>query len=160
MALLPTASTLDDLGGVISDYDEIVDPTKDLPASADTESRANVAAMSRVVERLWFIWSNDGTVVTLVSLDSVVGSAMANNPTTNKQNTGHWRFTFPAVVVDALGNEQAWNFKRATGSALHSEPIHVQCKIVSPHIVDVYMWALPAATASDVTGVQFYVEVG
>jgi len=160
MALLPTASTLDDLGGIIRDYDAVVDPSTDLPASADTEARANVAAMSRVVRRLWFVWSNDGSLVTMVSFDSVAGNSMINYPTPAKQNTGHWRFTFPAVVVDALGNEQAWNFKRATGSALHSEPIHVQCKIVSPHIVDVYMWALPAATASDVTGVQFYVEVG
>ena len=159
MSTLPTASTYESLGGQIIDYDEIVDPTTDLPASADCETRANVAAMSRMTKRVWFTWTNNGSVGTIVLFDSVVGNSAGNYPTINKQNTGHWRFTFPALVVDLLGNETAWSFKTASGQVLHNEPIHVQCKVIAPNTIDVYMWTLPSAAANDVGGVSINVEV-
>lgn len=159
MSLLPTTSTLDSLGGTVVDYDQIVDPTTDLPAYADTESRANVSAMTRTIGRVWFDWTNDGSIATIAAFDSVVGNSALNYPEYAKQNTGHWRFTFPAAITDALGGEQAWNFKHAKGSASHNEPIHVQCKVVTPNVIDVYMWVLPAATANDCAAVRMHVEV-
>ncbi len=159
MSVLPDASTYESLGDTIVDYDNIVDPTTDLPAIADCESRANVASMTRTVGRVWFTWTNDGSVGTIVTFDSVVGNSAANYPTINKVDTGQWRFTFPATAVDALGTSRAWSFKYGKGSAQHNEPIHVQCKVVTPNVIDVYMWALPAATANDVGGVALCVEV-
>lgn len=159
MSLLPNASTYESLGGTIVDYSEIVDPTTDLPAVADCETRANVAAMTRMTKRVWFTWTNNGSVGTLVSFDSVVGNSATNYPTINKQATGRWRFTFPAAIVDAFGNAGAWTFKLANGSAQHNEPIHVQGTVVTPNEIDIYMWNLPAATANDVAGVLLSVEV-
>lgn len=159
MSILPASSTFDSLGGTIADYSEIVDPTTDLPSSADNESRANVAAMSRTVGRVWFDWTNDGSIATIAAFDSVVGNSSTNHPVYAKQDTGHWRFTFPASVTDTMGNSQAWNFKSAKGSASHNEPIHVQCKVVTPNVIDVFMWLLPAATANDVSAVSIHIEV-
>lgn len=159
MSLLPASSTYDSLGGTIADYSEIVDPTTDLPAVADNETRANVASMTRTANRAWFTWTNDGSVGTIVSFDSVVGNSAGNYPTINKQATGHWKFTFPASVVDAFGNAGAWSFKTANGSAQHNEPIHVQGKVVTPNEIDIYMWTIPAGTANDVGGVLLSVEV-
>lgn len=159
MSVLPDSSTYESLGGTIVDYDEVVDPNTDLPAAADCESRANVASMTRTAKRVWFTWTNDGSVGTIVTFDSVVGNSATNYPTINKQATGQWRFTFPATAVNALGETAAWSFKHGNGSAQHNEPIHVQVKVITPNEFDVYMWALPAATANDVGGVTLCVEV-
>lgn len=159
MSVLPDSSTYESLGGTIADYDEVVDPTTDLPALADNETRANVAGMSRVTKRVWFTWTNNGSVGTLVTFDSVVGNSATNYPTINKQATGQWRFTFPATAIDAIGTSRSWSFKHGNGSAQHNEPIHVQVKVLTPNEFDVYMWNLPAATANDVGGVLLCIEV-
>lgn len=159
MGVLPASSSYESLGGTIADYDAVVDPTVDLPAVADSESRANVAAMTRTTRRVSFVFTNNGTVATVALFDSVVGNALGAQPTPNKQATGHWRFTFSASVTDLKGGTQAWNFRTGHGSAQHNEPIHVQVKVVAPNIVDVYMWNLPAATANDVGGVPILVEL-
>lgn len=115
MSVLPDASTYESLGGAIVDYDAIVDPTTDLPASADCEARANVAAMTRTVGRVWFNWSNDGTDGSIVSFDSVIGNSAVNYPTIAKITTGQWHFTFPANAVDVTGVTRAWSFKTRKG---------------------------------------------
>ena len=157
--MLPNSISYEQLAGPLNDYSEVVDPTTDLPAVASNTQRAAVAAMSRMSERIFVVWTNNGTDATIVDFDSVVGNAVEYRPTITKQGTGHWRMTFPAFVTDMLGDQRAWNFRHGDGCALHNEPIHVQVKKVAPNIVDVYMWILPAATANDVGGVQIMTRV-
>jgi hypothetical protein len=159
MSVLPASSSYESLGGTIADYDGVVDPTTDLPADADSESRANVAAMTRTARRVSFVFTNDGTTATVTLFDSVAGNAIAVQPGKGKQATGWWRFTFPASVTDLKGGTQAWSFRTGHGSAQHNEPVHVQVRIAAPNIVDVYMWAIPSGAASDVAGVPILVEV-
>ena len=157
--MLPDSISYEQLAGSLNDYSDVVDPTTDLPSIASNTTRAGVAAMSRLIERAYVVWTNDGTDATIVDFDSVVGNAPENRPTFTKQGTGHWRLTFPAFVNDLLGDQRAWNFRYGDGSAQHNEPIHVQVKKIAPNVVDVYMWLLPAATANDVGGVQIMTRV-
>lgn len=157
--MLPDSISYEQLAGSLNDYSDVVDPTTDLPSIASNTTRAGVAAMSRMSERVFVMWTNDGTDATIVDFDSVVGNAVEYRPTITKQGTGHWRFSFSAFVTDLLGDQRAWNFRYGNGNVFHNEPIHVQVKKVAPNIVDVYMWALPSATANDVGGVQIAVWV-
>jgi len=156
---LPDIDSFASLAGKLNDYSDVVDPTVDLPADAGNTTRANVAGMTRMLERVFVIWSNDGTDGTVAVFDSVIGNDAALYPVITKIGTGHWRMTWTPGVIDMLGRETAWSFRHALGEALHSEPIKVQCVKTQPNAIDVYMWVLPAATANDVAGVSLLVRV-
>lgn len=157
--MLPDSISYEQLAGPLNDYSDVVDPTTDLPAIASNTTRAGVAAMSRMSERLFVVWTNDGTTATIVDFDSVVGNAAEYRPTITKQNTGHWRLTFSAFVNDLLGEQRAWNFRYGDGSALHTSPLHVQCKKIAPNIMDVYIWAIPSGTANDGASAEIMTRV-
>jgi len=159
MPTLPSSLSYAELAGPINDYSDVVDPTTDLPAEVSNIERAAVAAMSRMVPRLYVEWSNDGTVGTVLDFDSVVGNSDAYKPTFTKVGTGIWRLTFSAYVTDLMGNSQAWNFRHATSEARSSSPLHLQSIRAAANIIDVYIWSLPTANANDATTLRLCTRV-
>lgn len=151
---LPDKDDFASLAGKLNDYTTVVDPTTDLPSNASNTTRADVSGMTRIIDRVYVKWTNDGTDATVLDFDSVVGNAASLRPTITKIGTGHWRFTWAPSLTNLLGEEVFWNFREGRGHAAHNEPIHVQAKRYSPNVIDVYMWNLPAATANDVGGVE------
>lgn len=151
---LPDSDDYALLAGNLNDYTPVVDPTTDLPDVASNTTRADVAGMSRLIDRAFVKWTNNGTTATIVNFDSVVGNDVSLRPVITKLGTGHWRFTWAPSLTNLLGQEAFWSFRDGHGAAAHNEPIHVQVKRIAPNIMDVYMWALPAATANDVGGVE------
>lgn len=49
---LPNKQSYDNLGGELSDYSPVTDPTTDLSAEASNETRVDVAAMTRTIPRV------------------------------------------------------------------------------------------------------------
>ncbi|MFA5186344.1 MAG: hypothetical protein WC551_07715 [Patescibacteria group bacterium] len=89
-----------------TDFEPIVDPTTELPASVAKTIAADTAAMTHTAVRAWvrFLCATytSGTVAcTVVDHDSVWGSATA--PTVDEVAAGQYTITWPASVTDELG---------------------------------------------------------
>lgn len=160
MPIPPSILSYEELAGEINDYSAVVDPTTDLPANASNMTRAALAAMSRITPKIYLEWTNDGTDALITQFDSVVGNADINRPTITKTGTGQWRLTFSAFVTDFMGVSQPWNFRNAEASALDSLVIlHLQTFLVAPNVIDVFIWELPGAIATDAAGTNLLVRI-
>lgn len=152
---LPDKDDFPSLAGKLNDYTEVVDPTTDLPSLASNITRANVAGMTRTVDRVYVKWTVpelDNTSANVLDFDSVVGNESSLRPTITKVTIGQWRFTWTPSLTNLMGDEAFWNFREGHAHASHSSPIHLQAKRVSPNVIDVYMWSLPSASATDAVG--------
>lgn len=108
---LPNKQSYNNLGGELTDYSPVTNPTTDLSAAASNESRSDVAAMTRTAIRAWVGFTVSGTTISVASsdYDAVYGNANVYKPTGAYVSTGTYDITFPSSVVDARGNTQTVN---------------------------------------------------
>jgi len=157
---LPDIDSFDTLAGPLSDYSEVLDPEKDLPSKASNIARADTAAMTRMIQRIDFTWSNSDPTTTEVSdFDSVVGNSETIYPILERLAVGHWKATFVPAVLDVMGEESAWNFRRGQGDVLSATPGKVQVVITSPNTLEMYLWILPGLTADDLQDLPIRIQV-
>lgn len=134
--MLPEVQSYDGLGGDIIDYAAVVDPETDLPAEASNETRADVAAMTRMIGRAFVSFDNGGEVSIH---DAVWGNSDAVKPVVAVLSAGRYTITWPSSVTDA----------RAT-----SHPVNLRVGL--PSLVDVAYIATAERTAPNVFLVQVY----
>lgn len=160
MPILPGTASFEELGGALTNYTEVVDPTTDLPDIVSNQTRAIVAGLSRLAPRAFLEFTNDGITGTLTpgTFDSVVGNGAANYPSVLRVAEGWYRFVFPATCIDFLGNTQSWSFKRAKGQILTGVPGLTRGVKVDPNTVDLFLFNLSGIEA-DFAGERIEVEV-
>jgi hypothetical protein len=160
MPILPGTASFEELGGSLTNYTEVVDPTTDLPDVASNQARAIVAGLSRLAPRVFLEFTNDGITGTLTpgTFNSVVGNGATNYPGVLRVSEGWYRFVFPATCIDFLGSTQSWNFKRAKCQILTGAPGLTRGVKVEPNVVDIFLYNLSGIEA-DFAGERIEVEV-
>jgi hypothetical protein len=115
---LPDKATFATLGGEISDYSAVEDPTTDLAGAFDSEARADVAAMTRMIPRAMVSYTTDGVTCTVVEHDAVWGSDLPVKPTVvlDLGYGGKSVVTWPTTVTDARGVVRALNLRRGVAN--------------------------------------------
>jgi len=111
---LPDKATFATLGGEIDDYSAVEDPTTDLAGAFSSETRADVAAMTRMIPRAVVSFTTDGATCTVVDHDSVWGADLAVKPTVvlDLGYGGKSVITWPTTVTDARGVVRSLNLRR------------------------------------------------
>ena len=112
---LPNKQSYDNLGGELSDYSPVTDPTTDLSAEASNETRVDVAAMTRTIPRVYCSITCGGTSVTIsnTDYDAVFGVDISYKPSITRVSTGIYELTWPEEIVDARGITQILNLRAA-----------------------------------------------
>jgi hypothetical protein len=115
---LPDKATFATLGGEISDYSAVEDPTTDLAGTFSSETRADVAAMTRMIPRAFVSFTTTGASCTVVDHDAVWGSDLSVKPvvTIDPVYGATYVITWPTTVTDARGVQRALNLRRALGN--------------------------------------------
>ena len=109
---LPDKATFATLGGEITDYSDVEDPTTDLAGAFNSETRADVAAMTRMIPRAFVAFTTNGTTCTVVDHDAVWGGDLAVKPTVAYVSDGLYTVTWPTTITDARGVVRALNLRR------------------------------------------------
>ena len=102
---LPSKNSFANLGGQLVDYSPATDPTTDLPASCDDETRSDVSDMTRTVTKAWFGLSVSGSACSIAGngYDATYGNAGIYKPVPVYSSSGVYTVTLPASIVDNLG---------------------------------------------------------
>ena len=124
MPITPDIATLaNDLGGTLVNYAPIEDPTTDLDAGFDNNSRCMVAMMSHTAPRSWAKFTTAATTGALVlnAHDAMWGSSLGVAPALARSSTGVFTLTYPTTVNDELQppygpNAHTVNFRWGTAS--------------------------------------------
>lgn len=109
---LPDKSTFASIGGEIIDFSAVEDPNTDLAGAFNSEVRADVAAMTRMIPRAYVAFTLSGTTCTVVEHDAVWGNDLAVVPTIVRTGTGAFTVTWPTTVTDARGTVHSLNLRR------------------------------------------------
>lgn len=120
MPNLPDTATLaNDLGGAMVNYEPVVDPTTDLDAGFDNNSRCNVAMMTHTAIRSWATFTTAATTGALVlnAHDALWGNSLGVAPSLARTVAGTFTMTYPASVNDELGVAHTVNFRMGLGQA-------------------------------------------
>lgn len=107
--MLPSINSYQNLGGELVDYAPSIDPTTDLPATCDNDTRSDVSAMTRICNRAFV----NATVTVVNDHDATWGGGIGVLPTILNGSAGTFAITWPATVQDARGNSWALNFRHA-----------------------------------------------
>lgn len=112
---LPNKQSYDNLGGELSDYSPVTDPTTDLSAEASNETRVDVAAMTRTIPRVYcsITCASSAVSISNTDYDAVFGTDIAYKPSIAYISTGIYELTWPEEIVDARGNTQTLNLRAA-----------------------------------------------
>lgn len=148
----PDTDTLATLGGVMQNYAPVEDASTDLDAAFDNKARANVAALTAVSARCYAQFTGHAT--TPVLTEHVAGWPEVVLPTVTKQGTGHYRLTWPATVLDALGASHALNFRGGWSNVQGTTAYHVNVSRQAANVLDVRTFNA-SGTANDAAGVTF-----
>lgn len=143
---LPNSNSYNNLGGELSDYSPVTDPTTDLSAEASNEMRSDVAAMTRTATRAWVSFQVSGTSIVVDSsdYDAVYGNANLYKPTGSYDAPGDYTITFPASIVDARSNTISVNIQAAWVNMQSSSPdmYFAKATVLSSNTVKVYLFDL------------------
>jgi len=115
---LPDKQTYSALGGDIQDYQAVEDPTTDLSDEQSNETRADVAAMTRMIPRAMVSFTTNGATCTVVDHEAVWGNALSVKPvvTVDPVYGATLIVVWPTTVMDARGVTYALNLKRGLGN--------------------------------------------
>ena len=160
MSGMPDTSTIDTYGGVLVNYDSIVDPTTDRDATAMDQALEDCAQMTHTATRAWarFTLAATSGAIVRASSDAAWGNTVP--PTAARGSTGTFVFTWPATVTDGLGNSHSVNLKwaeaRIEGSTFGFANASVY---TSPYQVLLYT-GNAAGAANDLVGITVLLKVG
>lgn len=146
--MLPEKQSYDGLGGDITDYAPVVDPTTDLPAVCSNETRVDVAAMTRMIGRAFATFDNGGEVS---EHDAVWGNADSVKPVVVPLSTGRYQVTWPSSVVDARGVTRALNLRVGLPS-LETVAYIPAVTRTAPNVFLVEVYGIAAGTFDDPAG--------
>lgn len=160
---LPDKDDIDTLGGIMADYEAVVDPTVDLAAAFHNKAMANIAAMTRTIPQALCRFTGHATTPTDPSTgfvqDSVWGADVIYKPSVVHDSTGVYDLSFPADVLDALGEQHLINFRFAMawveglGTRYHADAVRT-----SSNEIRVYTYNA-AGSANDAVGLNICVVV-
>lgn len=118
MPPLPDSDSYSSLGGELNEARAVVDPTTDLPKDADCATRANAAAMTRLIHRGYAVFTRSGTTFTLVEYDAVWGNTNGTYaPVASYSSAGVIGILLPATVPDARNAGGTCNVNARRGHA-------------------------------------------
>ena len=165
MSGFPDISSVDDYGGLLADYDPVVDPTTDREATAMNQALVDTAAMTQTAGRAWcrIVLGSAPALANPNGSGAGWGNSVPPVPT-HPAGNGAYVVTWPATVTDALGNTKALNFTRIV--ACHLETAlggptfgFAQALVLGAYSVGVAVGD-HTGTAADLAGVVLYIEVG
>ncbi len=113
---LPDTDSFDTLGGELSNYAPVEDPTTDLDADADNKTRLDVAGMTETCARAWCCFVGNAATPTDPASNvhgAVWGSTAPVKPTVTRTGAGVYTITWPASVTDELSAAHTVNLRRA-----------------------------------------------
>ena len=165
MSGFPDISSVDDYGGILEDYDPVVDPTTDREATAMNQALVDTASMTQTAGRAWcrIVLGPTPTLANANGSGAGWGNTVPPTPA-HPGGTGAFTVAWPATVVDAQGNTKSLNFMRIAAC-------HLEGALAGPTFGFAQAWVVSAneigigvadhtGTLSDMTGVILYVEVG
>jgi hypothetical protein len=139
----------------------VVDPTTDQSAAAASVALNDTAQMTHTADRAWVRFTAGASPAVLATNghDAMWGSLSGVKPVPVKTATGTWTLTWPATVVDQLGNTHTVNLRKARAFVEGSVLKFVQCVRTSPNVITVYGFTT-AFAADDLAGITLLVEAG
>ena len=147
---LPSQDSYDIYGGSKTDYTAIVDPTCDRSAAEINTAFASAAMATRTSIRAYCQILGHATTPTIVSHNAQWGNSLAVIPVIVRSATGVYSLTFPATVLDALGNTQSINLSSGQISITNTTPGFATVTKVNANTFTVSLFSA-AGTASDLT---------
>ena len=150
---LPDTDDLETLGGVMENYRPVEDPTCDMGAEFDNKVRANVAAMTQTIDRVYMQFTSAAAnPITVVRHHANWGNAPAVAPTVSRTSAGRYLVTWPATVTDELGVVHTVNIVGGRGNAQAGAFYQVQFLANGANSADVYIFNA-AGTLVDAAGI-------
>lgn len=147
--MLPAIIDFDSLGGCLQNYAPVEDPTTDLDASADNETRANVAAMTQTLPRALCRGTLD-VAPSVAAHRAVWGNSGSVAPAIIRTSVGVFDVIWPASVVDDLGVAQNVLFVAAQVSIGYGFGWHANVLVAGPNTVQVVVFDTSNAAADPV----------
>ncbi len=147
MAVLPDRMSLDEVGGPLSNYSDVVDPTTDEDAAWRNKYVANVAMGSHTITRaaVSFLGTTGGATQiaspdTGFVHDSNWGDAAGVKPVGSYVQTGVYCFGWATQVSDELGVNHDLNVRRAWAAVESSDGTfrHAEAKRTNTRQITVY----------------------
>jgi hypothetical protein len=166
MAPLPDISSLAELGGALTNYSSVVDPTTDEDAKYRNRYACDVAMMGHTAARALCSFTavngSNPTDPTGFVHDALWGSLVAVKPTVARTGEGVWTVTWPSTVDDELSDEDASigggethsvNIRRAMaqGTAVAGVLKHAVAEVTSAAVVTVRGY-MADGTIDDIAG--------
>lgn len=145
---LPSPSDFAAYGGKLKNYTAgIEDPTTDRDAKAVNQALSDLAMMTRMCPRAWCQF-NASNAPTIVSHDAVWGNATLLAPTVARTSAGVFTLTWPASIIDHLGETRSVSFRWGDSNVSDSTAKHsVQVKRTSANVATVYTYDAAGAAA-------------
>lgn len=153
--MLPDIDTLATLGGELTNYAPIEDPTTDLDATADNTARGNVAMLTHTSRRAWcrFTAAASTGAMVRVAHDAMWGTSVP--PTLARTGSGTFTVTWPTTVDDELGNSHSLNIRAASANSRGGSTLYfVSAVPTSANVITVYVHNA-AGSLNDAVGVDF-----
>lgn len=148
---LPDADAISTFGAPYSNYGvDPVDPTTDLSAALFNKMAADVAMMSRMVRRCEVAFVGAASAPTVSSFEALWKAATVTSPTTARTGSGVFTFTFPASVLDELGETHVLNLTSAKAWAEGATAYHCQASATGA-VITVNVFDM-AGAANDAVG--------
>ena len=147
---LPSPTDFAAYGGALINHHPIANPQTDRDAKAVNSALSDLAMMTRMCPRAWcqFNASNAPSVVDHDATWGKVTPVVA--PTVSRTSAGIFVLTWPASVIDNLGEIRAVNFRWGSGSVADSTAKRPpQVKRTSANVATVYTYDA-AGTAADI----------
>lgn len=145
---LPDVDDLSTLGGEISDYRPVPDPTVERNATQSNAIAGNVAMMTAVAWRAWARCELRSGTQSVLAHAAVWGSTDGVKPTLARTSAGVYTVTWATTQTDALGDSHATSIRCAACSVDSAAAKIAHVAITSANIVTVKVWD-HAGVASD-----------
>lgn len=152
---LPAKNSFANLGGDLVDYSPATDPTTDLPASCDDETRSDVADMTRTAIRAWFSLQVISAVCSIPNsgYDATYGNAGPYKPVATYVSPGIYTVVLPASIVDNLGVTRYINLQAGWANYSSTDNTYgyydTKVRITGPNTLTVYLWDPQGPTNTD-----------
>lgn len=157
----PDIDTVDNYGGILSNYAPVEDPTTDQDADGMNECKASTAAMTHTATRAWVRIVSQAATPTFPATnvhDSMWGSDLSVRPTPAYTSPGVYTLTWPTTVTDELSASHSLNFRWAKGHA-ENQACVVCVEVTTSNSVTVRLFDM-AGAAADFAGKVLLIEVG
>lgn len=165
---LPDTDSLSTLGGTLTNFSPVEDPTTDLDAGADNKSRSNVAMVTHTIERACRRFAGHATTPADPASgfvhDALWGSSGAVKPPVTKGGTGIYVVTWTATQNDELGVAHTLNFRTAQAwvEVSGTTRYFAHARVTAANVVEVRVFidgGAGADTLNDAAGLNIVVKV-